>query len=76
MADTKKATATVYDRDGKESGQIDLPEAVFNVPVNEAVLHQERSDVEAGTVAAVARPGYRLGGRVLRPAQVVVANET
>ena len=40
MADTKKATATVYDRDGKESGQVDLPESVFNAPVNEAVLHQ------------------------------------
>ena len=40
MADTKKSSATVYDRDGKESGQVDLPEAVFNVPVNEAVLHQ------------------------------------
>jgi len=40
MADTKKATATVYDRDGKESGQVDLPEAVFSVPVNAAVLHQ------------------------------------
>ena len=42
---------------------------------HEAVLQQERSDVAAGTVAAVARPGYRLGGRVLRPAQVVVAKE-
>ncbi len=40
MADTKKATARVYDRDGKESGQVDLPEAVFSVPVNAAVLHQ------------------------------------
>ena len=40
MAETKRAAATVYDRDGKESGQVDLPEAVFNVPVNEAVLHQ------------------------------------
>lgn len=42
---------------------------------HEAVLHEERTDVAAGTVAAVARPGYRLGGRVLRPAQVVVAKE-
>ncbi|HZR97140.1 MAG TPA: nucleotide exchange factor GrpE [Chloroflexota bacterium] len=42
---------------------------------HEAVLHEERSDVAPGTVAAVARPGYRLGGRVLRPAQVVVAKE-
>jgi molecular chaperone GrpE len=42
---------------------------------HEAVLHEARGDVAAGTVAAVARPGYRLGGRVLRPAQVVVAKE-
>jgi large subunit ribosomal protein L4 len=40
MAAVKKSSATVYDRDGKESGQVELPEAVFNVPVNEAVLHQ------------------------------------
>jgi len=40
MADAKKASATVYDRDGKESGQVDLPESVFNAPVNAAVLHQ------------------------------------
>ena len=40
MAETKKSSATVYDRDGKESGQVDLPEAVFSVPVNAAVLHQ------------------------------------
>jgi large subunit ribosomal protein L4 len=40
MADAKKSPTTVYDRDGKGSGQVELPEAVFNVPVNEAVLHQ------------------------------------
>jgi large subunit ribosomal protein L4 len=40
MAVVKKSSATVYDREGKESGQVELPEAVFNVPVNEAVLHQ------------------------------------
>jgi large subunit ribosomal protein L4 len=40
MAATAKSSATVYDRDGKESGTIELPEAVFNAPVNEAVLHQ------------------------------------
>src|SRR2546430_10517824 len=33
-------SVTVYDREGKESGQVELPEAVFNAPVNEAVLHQ------------------------------------
>ncbi len=40
MAETKKSSATVYDRDGKESGQVELPEAVFNAPVNAAVLYQ------------------------------------
>jgi large subunit ribosomal protein L4 len=40
VADAKKASATVYDRDGKESGRVDLPESVFNAPVNPAVLHQ------------------------------------
>src|SRR5205807_5815543 len=33
-------SVTVYDREGKESGQVELPVSVFNVPVNEAVLHQ------------------------------------
>jgi large subunit ribosomal protein L4 len=40
MAAVKKSSATVYDRDGKESGQVELPEAIFNAPINEGVLHQ------------------------------------
>jgi large subunit ribosomal protein L4 len=40
MAATQRSSATVYDRDGKESGTVELPEAIFNAPVNEAVLHQ------------------------------------
>jgi large subunit ribosomal protein L4 len=40
MADAKKSSATVYDRDGKESGQVELPASVFNAPINEGVLHQ------------------------------------
>ena len=42
---------------------------------HEAVLHEAREDVEPGTVAAVARHGYRLNGKVLRPAQVLVAKQ-
>jgi molecular chaperone GrpE len=42
---------------------------------HEAVLQEARTDVAAGTVAAIARSGYRLAGKVLRPAQVVVAKE-
>ena len=40
MATQKKTSVTVYDRDGKESGQVELPASVFNAPVNQAVLHQ------------------------------------
>jgi large subunit ribosomal protein L4 len=40
VATTQKPSATVYDNAGKESGQVELPESVFNVPVNAAVLHQ------------------------------------
>lgn len=39
----------------------------------EAVLEEERADVEPGRVVHVIRNGYRLNGRVLRPAQVVVS---
>ena len=36
----EKSSATVYDLEGKESGQVELPSSVFNAPVNAAVLHQ------------------------------------
>jgi molecular chaperone GrpE len=42
---------------------------------HEAVLEEPREDVEPGRVTTVARQGYRLGTRVLRPAQVVVAKQ-
>jgi molecular chaperone GrpE len=39
----------------------------------EAVMHEETSEVEEGTVVHVVREGYRHRDRVLRAAQVVVA---
>ncbi|MFA7169604.1 MAG: 50S ribosomal protein L4 [Candidatus Paceibacterota bacterium] len=30
----------VYNLEGKETGEIDLPERIFNVPVNEDLIHQ------------------------------------
>jgi molecular chaperone GrpE len=45
----------------------------FNPEQHEAVATHATSEVEPGTVMEVARAGYRLGDRVLRPAQVVVA---
>ena len=40
MAATEKSSAKVYDLEGKESGQVELPDALFNATVNAAVLHQ------------------------------------
>ncbi len=55
--------------------RIEAEGKTFDPWEHEAVLHDVRQDVEPGTVAEVARQGYRLGSRVLRPAQVVVAKE-
>ena len=40
---------------------------------HEALLYQETAEHEEGRILAVVREGYKLYGRVLRPAQVVVA---
>jgi large subunit ribosomal protein L4 len=67
MAATAKSSATVYDRDGKESGTIELPEAVFNAPVNEAVLHQavrrQLANDRQGTHQTKTRGDVSGGGR-------------
>lgn len=40
---------------------------------HEAVLHEENPRHEEGQVTGVVRPGYKLQGKVVRPAQVKVA---
>ena len=45
----------------------------FDPQEHEAVLQVPREDVEPNTVVSVVRAGYRLGGRVVLPAQVVGA---
>lgn len=45
----------------------------FDPTVHEAILQQHSPEVTEPTVAAVARPGHRVGERVLRAAQVVVS---
>lgn len=45
----------------------------FDPSAHEALMMVERADLAAGQVAAVVRPGFRLHGRVVRPAQVTVA---
>lgn len=45
----------------------------FDPELHEAISVRESDDVPDHTVLDVARSGYRRGGRVLRPAQVVVS---
>src|SRR5438445_891223 len=67
MAAPNPLSVTVYDREGKESGQIALPEAVFNAPVNEAVLHQavlrQKANERQGTHQTKTRGEVSGGGK-------------
>jgi molecular chaperone GrpE len=47
----------------------------FDPELHDAVLMQPTPDFPAGTVLAVITPGYRMGERVIRHAQVVVSAE-
>src|SRR5947209_11581345 len=53
--------------------QIGTPGERFDPRWHEAVTTEARADVPEGTILRVAQPGYVLGERVIRPAQVVVA---
>jgi molecular chaperone GrpE len=44
----------------------------FDPTRHEAVLHEPDPDAASQEVAVVIRPGYRVGNRLLRPAEVVV----
>jgi large subunit ribosomal protein L4 len=67
MADVKKTSATVFDREGKESGQVELPAAIFNAPVNQAVLHQavqrQLANDRQGTAETKTRGDVSGGGK-------------
>lgn len=46
----------------------------FDPEIHHAVMREDAEGVEPDTVTEVFQKGYRLGGRVLRPAMVKVAN--
>ncbi len=54
--------------------QIGKPGDPFDPRWHEAVTLETRNDVPEGTILTVTRPGYALGERVLRPAQVIVSS--
>jgi molecular chaperone GrpE len=46
----------------------------FDPTLHEAITREENSGLESGQIIAVIKQGYRLGERVIRPAQVRVAS--
>src|SRR6188768_3984086 len=59
-------TTTLYSKSGAEVGTVDLPETLFNVEVNEAVLHQavvaQLAGRRTGTHDTLTRGEVRGGG--------------
>ena len=53
---------------------IDAAGAAFDPNLHEAITHLPSADVPEGHVAAQTRRGYKLGEKLLRPAQVVVSS--
>lgn len=62
---------TLLEKNGVE--QIEAAGASFDPNHHNAVMRVEDSGVPADTVVEVLQPGYKIGGRVLRPALVKVS---
>ncbi len=54
--------------------QLGTPGEQFDPRWHEALTTEARADVPEGTILQVLRPGYILGERIIRPAQVTVAS--
>ena len=54
--------------------KFDVPGGIFDPTLHEAIMHEERSGVDPGTIWKVLRPGYLFNGKLLRCAQVIVAD--
>lgn len=63
--------ATLLEKNGVE--QIEADGAVFDPNLHNAVMRVEDSGAPADKVVEVLQPGYKIGGRVLRPALVKVS---
>ncbi|MCB1775404.1 MAG: nucleotide exchange factor GrpE [Gammaproteobacteria bacterium] len=68
---TLKMLGDVMARFGVE--QIDPIDQPFDPEFHQAMSMQPRADVEPNTVVAVVQKGYRLNGRLVRPAMVMVS---
>ncbi|HWV93846.1 MAG TPA: 50S ribosomal protein L4, partial [Vicinamibacterales bacterium] len=61
------AKANVYEQDGKQAGSVDLPKSLFDVEVNEFVVHEVviayLANQRQGTVNTKERSDVRGGGK-------------
>ena len=65
-----RALASLLERNGvKEIATAGM----FDPHVHEAMLAQPSEEAESGDVLDVMQKGYKIGGRVVRPARVIVA---
>lgn len=53
--------------------QVGKVDEQFNPEIHEAMTQEKRDDMSPGHVSQLFQPGYRLRGRLLRPAKVVVS---
>jgi molecular chaperone GrpE len=61
----------VFDKTGVEA--IDPAGTPFDMNEHQAVAHVDDPSLPDGTVRDVYQKGYRMGGRVIRPAMVTVS---
>jgi large subunit ribosomal protein L4 len=63
----EKQSVAVFDREGKETGTVELPDSIFGVPVNEALLHQalrrQQANERQGTHQTKTRGDVSGGGK-------------
>jgi molecular chaperone GrpE len=65
-----RSLAQLLQREGVEEIDTSGP---FDPHVHEAMLAQPSDDAESGSVLDVIQKGYKIGGRVVRPARVIVS---
>ncbi|GAC1564872.1 MAG: nucleotide exchange factor GrpE [Ktedonobacteraceae bacterium] len=66
----KRLSSTLEQMGVRQVGKVG---EMFNPHLHEALMTQPGSGAPTGTILQVTRPGYALGERIVRPAQVIVA---
>ncbi len=68
-----KAVYSLWNQTATQAGLEVIPTSIpFDPQLHEAVA-EEASDQPEGTIVRVVQPGWRLHGKVLQPARVMVA---